>query len=462
MLRSLLFILLLTLSFALNQWHHDLYLDATQSFASRYFNAENWLLFEQRLDHFSGQEEATWMQRYCYNLAKGFKNGQPIFVYIGGESRMRDNTCDNGYIPELAKKLQGAVFALEHRFYGESYPLPDLTTESLEYLSSKQALFDLAYFTQNIKNKFPDSPVIIVGGSYPGNLAAWSRQMFPHLYAGAWSSSAPVLAKEDFYEYDMQVRNSLSLGCQINVGLATGKIEKLLDNPETARLIKRRFRAENISDNIEFLYVLADATAFAVQYNYITAMCNRLESAHDVVEGFQDFFEWLMDFLDTTPYEWTTSSHTDTKKDTHGNVRQWMYQSCNEFGYWQIANPENPMRSKQIDVGYHRRLCKKLFNKGHFIPDINGTNTYYGGLGYGGYNTAFANGSLDPWKHLGIRPERLTPQMENRHCGAVEIEKEAHCADLHASSSNDSEALKKGREFMVEHVMKFLDEFYNQ
>ncbi|KAL0205659.1 hypothetical protein P9112_000966 [Eukaryota sp. TZLM1-RC] len=61
-----------------------------------------------------------------------------LYLTVGGESRMRDNTCDNGYIPELAKKLQGAVFALEHRFYGESYPLPDLTTESLEYLSSKQ------------------------------------------------------------------------------------------------------------------------------------------------------------------------------------------------------------------------------------------------------------------------------------------------------------------------------------
>lgn len=48
----------------------------------------------------------------------------------------------------LAKKFGAAVVSLEHRYYGKSSPFKSLTTENLKYLSSKQALFDLAAFRQ--------------------------------------------------------------------------------------------------------------------------------------------------------------------------------------------------------------------------------------------------------------------------------------------------------------------------
>ncbi|KAJ6759801.1 CASEIN KINASE 1-LIKE PROTEIN 2 [Salix purpurea] len=48
----------------------------------------------------------------------------------------------------LAKKFGAAVVSLEHRYYGRSLPFESTTTENLRYLSSKQALFDLAVFCQ--------------------------------------------------------------------------------------------------------------------------------------------------------------------------------------------------------------------------------------------------------------------------------------------------------------------------
>lgn len=48
----------------------------------------------------------------------------------------------------LAKKFEAGIVSLEHRYYGKSSPFKSLATENLKYLSSKQALFDLAAFRQ--------------------------------------------------------------------------------------------------------------------------------------------------------------------------------------------------------------------------------------------------------------------------------------------------------------------------
>lgn len=51
----------------------------------------------------------------------------------------------------LAKQFGAAIVCLEHRYYGESSPFEELTSDNLKYLSSKQALFDLAAFRNFIQ-----------------------------------------------------------------------------------------------------------------------------------------------------------------------------------------------------------------------------------------------------------------------------------------------------------------------
>ena len=75
------------------------------------------------------------------------------------------------------------------------------------HLTSEQALSDLAYFIQQMRNththKITDNtPFITVGGSYPGALSAWFRYKYPHLTIGAIASSAVVLDVENFRDYD--------------------------------------------------------------------------------------------------------------------------------------------------------------------------------------------------------------------------------------------------------------------
>ena len=76
----------------------------------------------------------------------------------------------------------------------------DMSSKNLKYLSSQQALADLAYFIEAKKKEFnlAGNKWIVFGGSYPGSLAAWFRLKYPHLAYGAVSSSAPLLAKINF------------------------------------------------------------------------------------------------------------------------------------------------------------------------------------------------------------------------------------------------------------------------
>ena len=81
---------------------------------------------------------------------------------------------------------------IEHRYWGKSFPQP-AGSGRYEYLTVEQAMGDYAeiLFQREKDSGGLLGPVIAVGGSYPGMLAAWMRIKYPHLVTGANGSSAP-------------------------------------------------------------------------------------------------------------------------------------------------------------------------------------------------------------------------------------------------------------------------------
>jgi hypothetical protein len=80
---------------------------------------------------------------------------------------------------ELAPQVGALMVAVEHRYYGESMPTGrELSTEKLRWLSSQQALGDLAAFHSQIVANYSLTNAnkwVSFGGSYPGMMAGFFR-----------------------------------------------------------------------------------------------------------------------------------------------------------------------------------------------------------------------------------------------------------------------------------------------
>ena len=139
---------------------------------------------QQTVDHFSDQS-GTFTQKF-YEDAE---------IYVGSQVlRCGPSRTVNHY---LAQVFGGSTVALEHRFFGESSPFDSLASGHLDLLTSRHALHDLVQFQQwYVAKRNLTGAVFCLGGSFPGNLAAWYRLEFPDLTAGCWSVSGPVHAQE--------------------------------------------------------------------------------------------------------------------------------------------------------------------------------------------------------------------------------------------------------------------------
>lgn len=217
---------------------------------------------------------------------------------IGGEGTASSKWMREGAWILYAKKFGALCFQLEHRFYGKSHPTPDISTKNLGILSAEIALADLANFISVMKvqyNLTDHSKWIAFGGSYPGSLAAWLRQKYPHLIDGAISSSGPLLAKVDFFEYYNVVENSLRTHsdlCIESIKKAYGQLKILLKEELGRRTIDDKFKLctsiedsyNNILDITSFYENIADGFAGVVQYNKDNRNSKSATTIDDVCE----------------------------------------------------------------------------------------------------------------------------------------------------------------------------------
>ena len=101
----------------------------------------------------------------------------------------------------LAKKFGGLVVMGEHRYFGDTKPFGEhsLDKGNVQFLTLENILMDNARLIEVVKQRFDaqNQPVVVFGGSYSGQVAAWMRMKFPSLVQAGVVSGAPILYYKD-------------------------------------------------------------------------------------------------------------------------------------------------------------------------------------------------------------------------------------------------------------------------
>ena len=506
--------------------------------------------FTQRLDHFdptnSGQ---TYQQRYFVSRryvsspddddSTASSNPPLVFLCVGGEgpgftkSVLVDSVHCTGDMIELASQLSTKyersvyMFALEHRYYGKSFPNfssesendsedddhgeddspPDLTIPRLKYLSSRQALEDLANFvqskTQEILNEESSSGRITdattekvikwvtFGGSYPGYMAANARLKYPHLIYASVSNSAPLDLKVDFPQYYEKVGfdlryskiggselcyNIVKQGHQQAVSLLQENSTKLASmfnvcNPTTA-LITKNDQGMLLGDGL--IHIPAQSNDPSCDGDddslcdigrlcgYMTekfadsgdgdSQRTELEILADVAVNKQRRDEAESTGCMTVDWQETLKELAKPHADSFG-TRSWLWQTCTEFGFYQTCQEDCPYASFYHLVDMDLEICKFAYNITNVYENVQSSIDYYGGLDIasGGSRVLSVNGDVDPWSMLGLTesPKYSLP--------TAMVKGASHHFWTHPVKDTDSTEVQHVREYIYSVIKDWLD-----
>ncbi|EJT78163.1 hypothetical protein GGTG_03265 [Gaeumannomyces tritici R3-111a-1] len=417
------------------------------------------------IDHFHNESsyaphsDEFFQLRYWFD-ASYYRDGGPIIVLLGGETSGADRLpfMEKGILAKLAEATGGVSVILEHRYYGESFPVPDLSISNLRFLTTDQALADTAFFARNvIFEGFEDrdltsgnTPYFTYGGSYAGAFAAFLRKLYPEDYWGAISSSGVTLAVADYWQYYEAQRLFAPPDCVVTIQKLTHVVDNIVTGSNkftgSARL-RDAFGLPNVTYLPDFVNVLANGIKGWQELNWDLAVsnpdvyqfCNNITSdtlvypqterltpaVRRLLEegGYGDEVDRLaprmlnyIGFVNLTEVA-PCARRGQTQESCFGNRnlgdykddditqtwRSWEYQVCTQWGYFltgaSVPQTQLPLVSRLLDIDYLGFACEHAFNITK-PPDVESINKH-GGLNFSYPRVALIDGEADPWLWAG-------------------------------------------------------------
>ncbi|XP_071095255.1 putative serine protease K12H4.7 [Haliotis cracherodii] len=431
---------------------------------------EYWI--HQKLDHFNVDDNRYWKQRY-YVFDKFYKPGGPAFLTLGGEGALGVYVQEGAWM-DYIQTYHAIGFAVEHRYYGESHPTPDLSTPNLQYLTVEQALQDFATFivAAHKEHKLTDTKWIAFGGSYSGMLSSYLRYKFPHLVAGALASSAPVGVSVFSPEFLVSIGESLRSvpGCYQAVGDAFDDVREHLKTDTGAQHVQSLFRmcvfnrtdkldAENLMDGllspiIKTAQYSNDNMGYLTDPLSIVSMCRVMTdtSRGSPLRRLADYqaivynnYTHVRDPCNDVTFTFMVNNAKNMtyKGGDIAHRRQWMYQMCSQLGAFVTSTSDNQPFGHVISEDYVERVCQAyfgpVFNVTLLTRGVQQMLVDYGGLGIQATNVVYTQGSYDPWQKYGFTKD------PNPKAPVIVIQGVGHVADLFKSSPMDNVQLKQAR-----------------
>ncbi|EXJ60715.1 hypothetical protein A1O7_04868 [Cladophialophora yegresii CBS 114405] len=435
------------------------------------------------VDHFHNasryepHSNKTFKLRYYFD-ATYYKPGGPVIVLQSGETdaSTRLPYLQKGIVYQLASALNGIGVILEHRYYGKSFPTPDLSTKNLRFLSTDQAVADQAYFASNIvfpgledqNLTAPGTAYLAYGGSYSGGIVSFLRKLYPDIYWGAISSSGVTEAQYDYWQYYEPIRQYGPPKCIATQVKLINILDNILEknNATTVAQLKRGFGMQGLTHSDDLANLASGGIGGWQSRNWdpevnspqFSSYCGNISSntllwpkyasmkadatalikaggwGNESAQLLIPFLNWLA---------WTNNSYVDScdgtldecynnhnasapmytlKNTTNYNSLSWAYQYCTEWGYIQdgasVPNDRLPLISRLLTVKYLTNVCRLAFNITK-PPNVNAINKY-GGFNISYPRLATVGGEADPWRPVTTLATLPEPDVLNKTSTASE------------------------------------------
>lgn len=137
-----------------------------------------------------------------------------------------------------------------------------------------------------------------------------------------------------------------------------------------------------------------------------------------------------------------------------GGNRQWLYQTCTEFGWFQTSTSRRQPFGSSFPIDLFYAYCTDIFgyefNRLSIRQVVARTNVVFGRWQLRVRNVYFTNGSVDPWRPMGQQTDL------NESSPADVIPGAAHCRDLSSVAAGDSAELLAVRVRITELVREWL------
>ncbi|XP_029458074.1 lysosomal Pro-X carboxypeptidase [Rhinatrema bivittatum] len=434
--------------------------------------------FTQQIDHFGFDQDLTFQQRYLVSDSHWAGDGGPMLFYTGNEGDIAWFCNNTGFMWEVAEELKAILVFAEHRYYGESLPFGDQSysdSKHLNYLTSEQALADFAVLIRHLKGSIPgaqDSPVIAIGGSYGGMLAAWFRMKYPDIVVGALAASAPIWQFEQivpcntFYGIVTNDFRKSGPGCAESILTSWEAINRLsstdkglfwlstafhlcspLKTKEDARVLKAWLSETWVNlAMVDYPYAadfLQPLPAWPIQ-----VVCKYLQDP-----GLPDM-ELLKQIFQAANVYYNFSGDTQclnisqTATENLGDLG-WSYQACTEMVMPMCTDGVNDMFEPQRwDFEAYSEDCFKQWG---VRPRPSWITSIYGGKNISSHsNILFSNGDLDPWSSGGVSCNISDTLV------AVKIPEGAHHLDLRYSNARDPPSVQRARRLEVQYMKDWI------